>query len=156
MYQLSIPDFGLFTSLPSCHFASSGLNETLLFHLDPTSTSLTTFSFDLQDRDFLASVEKNPRKRRLLTTKQFEQFTTKGVVSTMGEGARPIFTKYKYDSLGREMKEKAPGQAQAPEENQSFFSKYWLYIMLAMMILPNLLGGGAEEGQAAGAGAAKK
>ena len=63
------------------------------------------------------------------------------------EGARPIFTKYKYDSLGRELKEKQPGQP-AAEENQSFFGKYWLYIMIAMMVLPNLLGGAQEEGGA--------
>ena len=46
-------------------------------------------------------------------------------------------------------------EKQAAEENQSFFSKYWLYIMIAFLVLPNLLGGGAEEGQpgAAGAGA---
>jgi hypothetical protein len=29
------------------------------------------------DTNFLASIEKNPRKRRLLTTKHFEGFTTK-------------------------------------------------------------------------------
>jgi hypothetical protein len=95
----------------------------------------------------LASVEKNPRKRRLLTTKYFDHFTTKASVQPLVEGARPIFTKYKYDSLGRELKEKQPGQP-AAEENQSFFGKYWLYIMIAMMVLPNLLGGAQEEGGA--------
>ncbi len=64
------------------------------------------------------------------------------------EGTRPIFTKYKYDSLGRELKEKQPNQP--AEENQSFFGKYWLYIMIAMMVLPNLLGGAGEDGAAAG------
>jgi len=49
------------------------------------------------------------------------------------------------------MKEKPPGQAPV-EENQSFFGKYWLYIMIAMMVLPNLLSA-PEEG---GAAAAKK
>lgn len=47
-------------------------------------------------------------------------------------------------------------EKQAAEENQSFFSKYWLYIMIAFLVLPNLMGGGAEEGQpgAAAGGAA--
>jgi len=140
--------------LPSCYFAKTGLNDTLIFHTDTTGTQLSSFAFDILDRDFLASVEKNPRKRRLLTTKYFEHFTTKALLQPLVEGARPIFTKYKYDSLGRELKEKQPGQP-AAEENQSFFGKYWLYIMIAMMVLPNLLGGGAEEA-AAGAPAAKK
>lgn len=146
-----MPNFELLTSLPSCYFAKTGLNDTLVVHLDSTSTTLASLSFETLDRDFLASVEKNPRKRRLLTTKYFDHFTTKAILQPLVEGARPIFTKYKYDSLGRELKEKAPGQPVA-EENQSFFGKYWLYIMIAMMVLPNLLGGaGAEEGAGAAA-----
>ena len=91
-----------------------------------------------------------------MTTKYFDHFTTKAVLQPLIEGARPIFTKYKYDSLGRELKEKQPGQP-APEENQSFFSKYWLYIMLAMFILPNLLGGAADDGaQAPAAGGGQR
>lgn len=66
------------------------------------------------------------------------------------EGTRPIFTKYKYDSLGKEMKEKLP-KDQEPQEEQSFLRKYWLYILLAVMILPNLLGGVPEEGSQGGA-----
>ena len=42
-------------------------------------------------------------------------------------------------------------EKQAAEENQSFFSKYWLYIMIAFLVLPNLLGGGPEEAAAGGA-----
>jgi len=45
-------------------------------------------------------------------------------------------------------------EKQAAEENQSFFSKYWLYIMIAVLVLPNLLGAGPEEGQAGAAGGA--
>ena len=116
LYQLRIPDFELFTSLPSCYFAKTGLNDTLIFHPDTTGTSLSSLSFDILDRDFLASVEKNPRKRRLLTTKYFDHFTTKALLQPLVEGARPIFTKYKYDSIGRELKEKQPGQP-AAEEN---------------------------------------
>ena len=157
LYHLRIPDFDLFTSLPACYFARTGLNDTLLFHPDTTGTSLSSLSFDILDRDFLASVEKNPRKRRLLTTKYFEHFTTKAILQQpLVEGARPIFTKYKYDSIGRELKEKQPGQP-AAEENQSFFSKYWMYIMIAMVLLPNLIGGGDDvQAAAAGAGGGQK
>jgi hypothetical protein len=70
------------------------------------------------------------------------------------EGTRPIFNKYKYDSLGKEIKERAPlKEGEEPQEEQSFLRKYWLYILLAFMILPNLLGG-AEEGGAQGGAAA--
>jgi hypothetical protein len=93
-------------------------------------------------------LEKHPKKRRLLSTKQYEVFETKSSLSPIVEGTRPIFNKYKYDSLGKEMKERAPkgpNESQEPEEEQSFLRKYWLYILMAAMILPNLLGG-AEEG----------
>jgi len=38
-------------------------------------------------------------------------FETKSSLSPIVEGTRPIFNKYKYDSLGRELKEKAPKNA---------------------------------------------
>ncbi len=45
-------------------------------------------------------------------------------------------------------------EKQAAEENQSFFSKYWLYILLAIFILPKIIGEGPEEGAAGAAGGA--
>ena len=53
-----------------------------------------------------------------MTTKQYEIFETKAILQPLVEGPRPIFMKYKYDSIGREMKDKSPetaGQAQAEE-----------------------------------------
>ncbi len=41
-----------------------------------------------------------------MTTKQFDQFDTKSTLESLIEGPRPIMTKYKYDTIGRELKEK--------------------------------------------------
>lgn len=30
-YQLSVPDFDVFTSIPACQYAKNGFNETLVF-----------------------------------------------------------------------------------------------------------------------------
>lgn len=73
-------------------------------------------------------------------------FGTNSQLAPLVEGTRPIFNKYKYDSLGRELKEKLP-KGEQPEEEQSFLRKYWLYILLAVMILPNMLGAPEEGGQ---------
>ncbi len=86
-----------------------------------------------------------------MTTKQYEIFETKGVLQPLVEGPRPIFMKYKYDSTGREMKNQEQ-EKQATEENQSFFGKYWLYILIGFIVL-NSLGGGGQEGGAAGGAA---
>lgn len=56
----------------------------------------------------MASLEKHPRKKRILTTKQYEVLDTKAKLAGFIEGTRPIFNKYKYDSLGKELKERAP------------------------------------------------
>ena len=108
--------------------------------------------FEIIDYVYLASLEKHPKKKRLLTTKHFEQFDTTAQLAQTVEGTRPIFNKYKYDSLGKELKEKMPTGpgGEAPQEERSFLGKYWMYILIAFMVLPNLLGGGQEEGGAAG------
>ena len=34
LYQLRVADFGIQTSIPACHYARSGYNDTLIFHAD--------------------------------------------------------------------------------------------------------------------------
>ncbi len=81
LYQLRVKgQEDLLTSIPSCHLYKNGLNETLVFHTDSSGKSLSIFSYEIQDVNFLASIEKNPRKRRILTTKHFDAFTTKASV----------------------------------------------------------------------------
>ena len=147
-------------------YMKNGFNETLTFHTD-SQGNLVALSYEVIDYNYLASLEKNPKRKRLLTTKQFDMFDTKAQIAPLFEGTRPIFTKVKYDALGRELKEKAAGAEGVPEEEPGFFRKYWLYILLAFLILPNLLsvdpgaaegaaGGGQGGAPAAGAGAGRK
>lgn len=76
----------------------------------------------------------------MLSTKQFEVLETSAILQPMLEGTRPIFTKYKYDTLGREMKEKVP-KGEEPEQEQSFIRKYWMYMLIAFVLFNSLLGG---------------
>ena len=101
LYQLQIPDFGLLTSVPACLYTKYGFNETLTFHAD-SSGQLTAFAYEVVDKHYLASLEKNPKKRRLMTTMQFDQFETKVQIAPLLEGTRPLYTKNKYDAFGRE------------------------------------------------------
>jgi hypothetical protein len=82
-------------------YAKGGFNETLAFHAD-SNGNLNGMSYEVIDYNYLASQEKNPKKKRLMTTKQFEKFDTKCQLAPLVEGTRPIFTKVKYDSLGKE------------------------------------------------------
>lgn len=143
-----MPDFDIFTSIPACQYSKNGYNDTLVFHAD-NAGNLNGIQFDVIDYQYLATLEKHPKKRRLMSTRQYEIFDTKSNLSPIVEGTRPIFNKYKYDSLGKEMKEKLP-KGEQPEEEQSFLRKYWLYILLAAMILPNLLGSADEGAQGQG------
>jgi hypothetical protein len=52
------------------------LNETFAFHTDAQG-NLNSFNYEVIDYQYLASLEKNPRKKRLLTTKQYEAFESK-------------------------------------------------------------------------------
>ena len=151
LYHLRLAEFGLQTSIPACHYSRNGYNDTLAFHPD-SEGGLSSFSFDIQDTSFLASLEKSAKKRRLMTTKQYETFETKASVQGLTEGPRPIFMKFKYDSTGREMKSQEQEKQQA-EENQSFFGKYWMYILIGFLLLNSLGGGGAPEGGAPAAAA---
>jgi len=91
-----------------------------------------------------------------MTTPDFEGFKTLVQVSEPQQGPKPVggSANVKYDSKGREKKIEAPvgKDGKKPEEEQTFFSKYWIYILGAMFIVPKLLGGAEPEG-AAGAGA---
>ena len=68
LYQLLIPEYDILTSIPACLYVKNGFNETLTFHTD-TLGNLNAFSYEVIDYQYLASLEKNPRKKRLLTTK---------------------------------------------------------------------------------------
>lgn len=63
-----MPEFDIMTSVPACQYMKSGFNETLAFHADANG-NLNGLSYEVIDFEYLASLEKNPKKKRLLTTK---------------------------------------------------------------------------------------
>ena len=82
-----------------------------------------------------------------MTTPDFTGFKTNAIVNSPHEGTRPLFVLPKnYDARGNEKVEPKTEQEQAKQE-QSFFSKYWMYIMAAAVILPRLFEAPAEGGQ---------
>ena len=97
-----------------------------------------------------------------MTTPDWEGFKTRVNVNEPLQGPKPVSQAgVKFDSKGREKKveTKDTKDGAKKEEEQGFFSKYWLYILGAMFILPRLLGpmeeggaGGAPGGAAAPAG----
>lgn len=95
-----------------------------------------------------------------MTTPSWENgFQTKGEVSTPEHGTRPTFGRKNYDSKGHEKKEIVKeGEGGKKEEEQSFVGKYWLYILMAFLILPRFFEApqdGGEPGQGGGSGGAQ-
>ena len=98
----------------------------------------------------MSQFERSAKKRRLMTTPDFTGFKTDAVVSSPLEGTRPFFVLPKnYDARGIEKVEPKTEAEQAKQE-QSFFSKYWMYILAALVILPRLFEAPPEGGQGGG------
>ena len=93
-----------------------------------------------------------------MTTPVFEGFKTQADVSVPEHGTRPSFGRKNYDSKGHERKEIVKEiEGQKKEEEQSFLGKYWLYIMMAFLILPRFFEApqdGGEPVQGGGSGGA--
>ena len=91
--------------MPSCYYNSSiGLNDTISFQTDATGKNLIGMQVEYKDLKYLASLEKNPKKKRLMQERQFSVHNGLGVLSKMIGGAKPEYTKQAYDSLGNEVK----------------------------------------------------
>jgi len=136
------------TTQNACLYKERGLNETLTFFTDDLGKNLISFSYNLIDYEYLATKEESAKKRRLMTTATWEGFKTQADVSVPEHGSRPHFGRKNYDSKGHEKKEivkEGEGGAKK-EEEQSFLGKYWLYIMMAFLILPRFFEAGSSEG----------
>lgn len=141
LYQLQLPDLDLLTTQNACTYKERGLNETLTFYTDDVGKNLISFSYNLIDYKYLATKEKYAKTRRLMTTPEWDSFLTKADVGVPDHGDRPKMAQAKsYDSKGHVKKEAPKEGAKKPEEEQSFFTKYWMYILVAFMILPRLFG----------------
>jgi hypothetical protein len=141
LYQLQLPELDLSTSQQACQYARQGLNETLTFFADKQG-NLISFSYDVIDYQYLATKEKSAKKRRLMTTADFSTFKTRADVKTPQTGSRPVFHDQikKYNSIGMEKKEVKNDGSPQQQQEQSFLSKYWMYILAAFLILPRLFG----------------
>mgnify|MGYP007042616238 CR=1 FL=1 len=97
--------------------------------------------------------ERSAKKRRLMTTPDWTGFKTAANVNSPLEGTRPFFATTKnYDSRGQEKKEEVKDGK--PTAEPSFFSKYWMYILAALFVLPRLFEAPAGDAPAGGAPAA--
>ena len=90
--------------------------------------------------------------RRLMTTADFTEFKTTVLVDSPKAGSRPIFDNpmKSYTSTGLEKKQ--PEVEAAQKQESTFLGKYWMYILMAFLVLPRLLPDDAPS-QGGGGGA---
>ena len=74
--------------------------------MDHSSKNIIGFQVEVKDIKHLASLEKNPRKKRLMQERQYQLHVGKGIIGKMLEGSQPEYEKPGYDSQGGEMKTK--------------------------------------------------
>lgn len=86
-----------------------------------------------------------------MTTADFSEFKTTTVIDSPKAGSRPVFDNpiKQYTSTGLEKKQ--PEAEAAQKQETSFLGKYWMYILMAFLVLPRLL---PDEPAAQGSGAA--
>jgi hypothetical protein len=131
------------TSINACLYSEhAGLNETLTFNTID-GKDLTGFSYEVYDWEYLAGKEKRAKQKRLMLTPDFTEWKTnarvQGIEIMEGSTPRLAATTRNYNSLGGEKVDKKASDAKV-EQEQSFFSKYWMYIVAALFILPRILG----------------
>ena len=67
LYQLEVQDLDIMASMTSCYyFKTSGLNDTISIQTDTDARNIVGMQFEVKDIKHLASLEKNPKKRRLM------------------------------------------------------------------------------------------
>ena len=152
LYQVKIADTNIVASVDPCAYSvHGGLNETwVITTLD--GKSITAMHYQKLDLKYLANREKSAKRKRLMLTPDYTEWRTNVTIRSLNKDMSPPFF---YDGLknynnlgGEQVIKKAPGEKGAEPQEQSFFQRYWLYIMMAMFILPRLLG--AEEPQQEG------
>jgi hypothetical protein len=53
--------------MPACYYLNSiGLNDTITFQSDATSKNIVGMQIEYKDIKHLASLERNPKKKRLM------------------------------------------------------------------------------------------
>jgi len=160
--------------MTACYYLqTSGLNDTISFQADSGSMNLVGMNIEVVDIQHKISIEKNPKKRRLMKERQFTVHAGKAILTKMMEGAIPELEKQDYDAQGNEkqvrrkktvtMPSTAPGEEQQtvevdeePEVEQSFFQKYWWHMLVGFVLIQSLTGGGDDEQPKTGGGRPSK
>eukprot|EP01116_Phalansterium_solitarium_P014847 TRINITY_DN32718_c0_g1_i1.p1 TRINITY_DN32718_c0_g1~~TRINITY_DN32718_c0_g1_i1.p1 ORF type:complete len:322 (+),score=80.86 TRINITY_DN32718_c0_g1_i1:28-993(+) len=147
----------LWASVPACELVAAGLRDHLTLHVDALHGGLVAVDYAAvgSPADAAAAgvggdcsgIVGAARATELLAAAPL-QWNTTVRISFGVEAPRPI------------ARPPAPAAADKEKEKQeSFFSKYWMWILGAgMVVLVNLLGGGMEEaagGQRQGAGGSR-
>ena len=72
LYQIEIKELSLMASMQACYYTKqSGLNDTLSFSTNRDSDKIIGMHVDTRDIKYLASLERNPRKKRLMQERQY-------------------------------------------------------------------------------------
>jgi hypothetical protein len=164
LYQIALSDSDVMTSVDPCTYSKhGGLNETFVLTTIDGKT-IAGLHYETIDLEFIASRERNAKRKRLMLTPDFSSWKTKVVVkSNQKDQVKPHYYEglKNYNAMGGErqdVKKKPDGTplaaGAAPPVEPSFFSKYWMYIMGAMFILPRLLGEDSAPAERPGAPAA--
>ena len=67
LYQLEVKDLDIISSMSACYYyKSSGLNDTISIQTDVDAQNVVGMQFEVKDIKHLASLEKNPKKKRLM------------------------------------------------------------------------------------------
>ena len=85
--------------MPACfYYKTIGLNDTVQFQLDGNNLFIVSMSIEFKDLKFLASLERNPKKRRLMQERQYAVHAGSTLLTKMIEGAKPEFELMTYDT----------------------------------------------------------
>ena len=85
--------------MTACYYHKvSGLNDTISFSTDNGAHNFVSMMIEVKDIKHLASLERNPKRRRLMQERQFKLHVSKSILLKMTEGSRPEFELAKYDS----------------------------------------------------------
>lgn len=119
LYQISISDLDVMTSVNPCVYSKhGGLNETfILTTID--GKNIAGLSYETIDVEYLASRERNAKRKRLMLTPDFSLWKTNVIVRSNNRGkVQPYFYEglKQYNSMGGErldIKKKEAGAAAA-------------------------------------------
>jgi len=68
LYQIEVKELSLMASMQACYYLKqSGLNDTLSFSTNRDINRIVSMHIDTRDIKYLASLERNSRKKRLMS-----------------------------------------------------------------------------------------